>query len=341
MKQHRSSRQRGFTLVELLVVIAIIGILIGMLLPAVQAVREAARRSQCMNNMKQGALALINYESAHMTFPPGNEPGAKGWGHSFWVHSLAYAEQNNLRDRYSFNEDGWTGFDATKPNHIALAGLEVPFLQCPSSSMPMFPDQDDPVIGSVHPGRVAASGMKPCYTGISGSWRQDPDDPRTWEGNRGFMSLRGALVNGPGIGFGGITDGSSNTLLLGEQSDYMVTESGVPAAGDAPARPPGTLLDVRSDGNHGFNMGTSSQTNRDRIFNLTILLEGINFRDFDSALGANGNVGSNRPLISAHTGGVIVAMCDGSAHFLSDSFDQEALHDLADRDDGNVASVIQ
>ena len=89
------TRKPGFTLVELLVVIAIIGILIGMLLPAVQQVREAARRMSCANNVRQSALALINFESSVGTFPAGNTPRSgtqPRWGHSFWVLALPFIE---------------------------------------------------------------------------------------------------------------------------------------------------------------------------------------------------------------------------------------------------------
>ena len=84
-------------------------------------------------------------------------------------------------------------------------------------------------------------------------------------------------------------------------------------------------------------------SNEDRIFNLTVLAHRLNNKDADDviATGGGGNVGANRPLISSHTGGVNVALGDGSVHFLSDSFDETTLFNLADRDDGNVANVNQ
>lgn len=333
----------GFTLVELLVVIAIIGILIGMLLPAVQQVREAARRSACQNNMRQAALALINYESAHSTFPPGSEPAttASGdtFGHSFWIHALNFAEQNNLRDRYQLDESGWTGGNASavnKPNHIALAGLEVPFLICPSSPISLFPEprlSPDELQGTMNTD-IASAGMKPCYTGISGSVAHptvgdgtNPDFPIGRSGS--FLSQGGVFLNDEGIGFGDIFDGSSNTLLLGEQSDFMTNDSG-------------GNIEVRSDGNHGFNMGSSSQGPRQgRLFNLTVLRHELNFKDFPNADGAAGNVGANRPLLSSHSGGVNVALADGSVHFLGENIQLTTVFDLADRDDGNVTNPFE
>ena len=114
MKHH--NKRSAFTLVELLVVIAIIGILIGMLLPAVQQVREAARRITCANNLRQLALACLNYESAHMHFPPGtsfkgpdptlprsNRPG-RGIGWSWTTQAMPFMEQNNLYEQLEFND---------------------------------------------------------------------------------------------------------------------------------------------------------------------------------------------------------------------------------------------
>ena len=101
-------QRRGFTLVELLVVIAIIAILIALLLPAVQAAREAARRIQCTNNIKQIALAFHNYADSHKRFPPGATPGAPGQaihggpGNSWWVTVLPYIEQSGIYDLIDF-----------------------------------------------------------------------------------------------------------------------------------------------------------------------------------------------------------------------------------------------
>ena len=149
----------------------------------------------------------------------------------------------------------------------------------------------------------------------------------------GIDSHGGALLqpfrseNATAVGFGDIVDGSSNTLLLGEQSDWLVNDNGV-------------QVDGRSDGNHGFNMGTR-ENNNGRRFNLTVIRHPINEKLISNAIGTAGNLGPNRPIQSAHPGGAMVAACDGSVHFLTDSTDLELLFDLADRDDGNVASVVQ
>lgn len=337
------NRRKGFTLVELLVVIAIIGILIGMLLPAVQQVREAARRITCANNLRQSALALLNFESAHQTFPPGNEAADDDfvvWGHSFWAHSLDFCEQNNLADRYDFDEQGWTGGGGgTKPNFIALEGLVVPYLLCPSTPMSMFPEANLPStqIAGSNNSTPAAAGMKPCYAGISGAI----NSANTRGGDEGgTLSFDGILVNDEGIGFGEITDGTTNTILLGEQSDFL-------------KNPDGSNIECRSDGNHGFNMGARGRglngktrangtvVTENRIFNLTVLAHNLNFKDYEQVEldGGGRNLGPNRPLQSAHSGGVNVALADGSTHFLNDNLDLLTLYNLAVRNDGNVSSI--
>ena len=338
MKQQMKGRH-GFTLVELLVVIAIIGILIGMLLPAVQAVREAARRTECQNKERQAALALLNYESAHMEFPAGNMPplgrtpsrDSNDWGHSFWVQALPFIEQGNLGDGYDLTGQGWTGGGNTgTPNALLVTDVILPFLLCPSSPIPEFPGSsneldDTQLVGSLTAN--AARAMKPCYTGVSGSI----NNSTTREGSRGTLTLGGILRNDVGIGFGAIADGASNTILIGEQADWL-------------RNPDGSEIEIRSDGNHGFTMGTDFQgLSEDRIFNLTVLAHRLNNKDAEDVLatGGDGNVGANRPLVSAHTGGVNVALGDGSVHFLSDSLELVTLFNLADRNDGNVANINQ
>lgn len=337
MTRQLKSRPSGFTLVELLVVIAIIGILIGMLLPAVQAVREAARRSECSNNEKQAALALLNYESAHMNFPPGNMPlpatGSTGrWGHSFWVLALPFIEQSNLSDQYDLSNEGWTR--GSSGNALVVQDVVIPFLLCPSSPLTEFPQAGLSATELQGTTDEVPNAMKPCYAGISGSsgHRSAVDaagNPNTNGASNSTLSQGGILLNGGGIGFGGIPDGSSNTILLGEQSDWMVN-------------PDGSLIEVRSDGNHGFTMGAESQgATQNRIFNLTVIRHRLNTKNYVDveSTGGSGNIGANRPLISAHPGGVNVALADGSVQFLSDSLDLPTLFNLSDRDDGNATNI--
>jgi len=281
-----------------LVVIAIIGILIGMLLPAVQQVREAARRTECLNNLRQCSLAALNYESAQMHFPPGNARGG-GWGYSHWVLTLPFSEQNSLDNQYDLNQSGWTGGSGNvgENNAEVLRGVEIPYLICPSSPLPLFPeanptnltgDQSDP----------PATGMMPSYTGIAGSsvhpsigdfelvtngntWRND-----SIQGTGGLLSVN-VRNFGRGVSMGEIADGTSNTMIYGEQSDWLFRLDGSSGMRQ--------LVDGRSDGAHGFNMGT--RPNHNRAWNITTIRYAVNEKDLDIvSVGTEGNMGLNRPI---------------------------------------------
>ena len=121
------SRRHGFTLVELLVVIAIIAMLVTLLLPAVQAAREAARRTQCQNNFKQIGLALQNYHSAIGTFPPGSRWTSDYFGWSWGVYILPQMEQGTVYNQLNFAED------FLSPINWAVMGTKIDYFLCPSS----------------------------------------------------------------------------------------------------------------------------------------------------------------------------------------------------------------
>ena len=331
-------KRSGFTLVELLVVIAIIGILIGMLLPAVQQVREAARRSQCSNNLKQQSLALLNYESAHMEFPAGSSPyvGSRERGNSFWVSALPFIEQANIFDQYDLTAGGWTGRSAN-PNRALLNNAVLNFLLCPSSPLDIFPEAapfTSPQVGHSASGSNPPTAMRSCYVGLSGS-TQHPTANNPWTGDNGSILSNGGVLGWSPVSIGSITDGTTNTIILSEQSDFLFTN----ANGST------QQIDARSDGNAGFCIGETdfdgfdtSRENSRRRTNLTTVRQALNTKNFDSLIGAEGNVGANRPLQSAHTGLVLAAMSDGSVQSLSDSLELIVLFNLADKDDGNVTN---
>src|SRR5947207_3585508 len=140
---------RGFTLVELLVVIAIIGVLVALLLPAVQAAREAARRSQCSNNLKQLSLALHNYEAVHNTFPPaGIDSNQMSWT----VLLLPFFEQQALYDQFNFNKGSWQAFNRTTlVQGVRLKAIICPDLTTKADSYSIFATTpDESTVSALH-----------------------------------------------------------------------------------------------------------------------------------------------------------------------------------------------
>jgi len=328
--------RRGFTLVELLVVIAIIGILIALLLPAVQAAREAARRMECSNNLKQLGIGLHNYNTAHKAFPAGcRSHWSKSdwvWGHSWIVAILPYMEQKPLYDQFDKVGNPSTGLiyqssTATYNtfNGKLVAGVTVPDLACPSSTVTRFV-----LTGTTVPGEAGA--MAPDYTAITGAVDHptavNKDSQTNQHRARGIQSRGGVLLANAYMKFRDITDGSSNTMVVGEQSDWCFDSSS------------GKRY-CRSDFGHSFTMGTVPQTNSDdRWFNTTTIRYQINHKAWNSTGVGEEFYACNRPIQSAHPAGAHVLLGDGSVRFLSESMALKTVFNLANRDDGHVVEGL-
>jgi prepilin-type N-terminal cleavage/methylation domain-containing protein len=194
------SFRRGFTLVELLVVIAIIGVLVALLLPAVQAAREAARRSSCGNYLKQIGVALHNYHDIHQTFPFGWSNRGQGWSACI----LPQMEQGPLYDTLQWAEGNNWDTDNT-PNERACCTL-ISSYRCPSAAIPRA------VNNQGIPARVPAT-----YKGVASSTARS-DDPSTSDNGRHLeqSDLEGIFFGDSRINFKDILDGTSNTFMIGE-----------------------------------------------------------------------------------------------------------------------------
>lgn len=210
--------RNAFTLIELLVVIAIVGILIGMLLPAVQQVREAARRTDCSNKIRQQGLALMNYESAHKELPPGwitadpaDAAGAPGWGWS--AHILPFMEASNVYDRIDFD----VAID--DPYHTELIKTDLEVFLCPSDGSPRLLNLDEHVDHGSHlvthdppqhdHGELLVG--RSNYSGVFGSTEIE-DSP--FRGNGSFFA-------NSEIELRDFRDGQSNTIIVGERRNDL------------------------------------------------------------------------------------------------------------------------
>jgi len=229
----RYRRRAAFTLIELLVVIAIIAVLIALLLPAVQQAREAARRSQCKNNLKQIGLALHNYHDSHNVFPPNSHGNATALpnGFSWRVMVLPYIDQGPLYNRFNFNAR------ITDPANLVTSQNPMPAYLCPSDPTPAVKTNLHPnwcfpgnatgatgiastnvcdIAGSTYDTTAAVS----CYSGVGGL---DVD-----AGPNGMFRRRQDYV----VRFRDMVDGTSNTLVVGEISPtYNIFSGWVPSDG--------------------------------------------------------------------------------------------------------------
>ena len=217
-KAHPIVRSRGFTLIELLVVIAIIAVLIALLLPAVQSAREAARRMQCTNNLKQLSLAALNYESTYATYPilycTGIWPNYAYTNddHSIWLRISPFLEQQNVANSYNFLLN--YGYN----DNITIAGIAVSAVQCPS-------DFDVSVPTVLPPNAYVQDGES-----APGGWFPMPQPPGTWQQQHasygGVVGVANGLVGPAGIfsvtgtcsRIADVMDGTSNTMLFTESA---------------------------------------------------------------------------------------------------------------------------
>ncbi|MCH2177371.1 MAG: DUF1559 domain-containing protein [Mariniblastus sp.] len=199
------ARRNAFTLVELLVVIAIIGILIGMLLPAVQMVREAARRVQCTNHIKQQSLAILDFESANGSLPSGfSTPGMTMWS----AYILPFIEQNNLYEGLD-KEGPWSRWTAVNPNNPAALGTYIGIFQCPSANVDR--SQYDPLPDT---DRVPC-----CYLACASGLNNRESGERPWCGMGAYEGLPksdGIFYQNSETRLSEILDGLSHTILVGE-----------------------------------------------------------------------------------------------------------------------------
>jgi prepilin-type N-terminal cleavage/methylation domain-containing protein/prepilin-type processing-associated H-X9-DG protein len=345
----------GFTLVELLVVIAIIGILVGLLLPAVQAAREAARRMQCSNNLKQLGLAMLNYESAFKTFPM----NGSSFGYSPQARALPFMEQTNLQNAINFEIPVYTGAGgSTVPNpfYVSLFAVVVPSFLCPSDPGPTT--------------YTATLGTPPLaytfgannYMVSTGSGTQTFYDDRT--------RTDGMVANYIGTKIGEVTDGTSNTVFMSESIRGGGMDA-VLAAGQLPKRPyqmvaapsgtsPGTGPGYTGTGG-GWPSGIISNPDLGPVVAMNTRWRGGQagggrgltwLRGLSSGVLTNGYLAPNSSIPditihstgfygprSFHSGGANVAHVDGSVRLMSASIDLSLSRALHSRNGGEVVSV--
>jgi prepilin-type N-terminal cleavage/methylation domain-containing protein/prepilin-type processing-associated H-X9-DG protein len=337
------SRRGAFTLIELLVVIAIIAILIGLLLPAVQKVREAAARMSCQNNLKQLGIALHNYHDQNNMLPPGgamdqapfgqeaaNIGSGQRWGSSWMVYILPFIEQQSLYSKWQFV--GSSGaFNGN--NNAAANGVQIKQFYCPSSPLTKGPASSNSSSNYANYVCIAGAvnGLIPGYS--ESRYNQLPC--------AGIVGGGGVLPPNGQITLVGITDGTSNTIALSEQGNFLTDTSGTKQQWRA-SQLWGWYLGVKSPGvppkfdNAG---GDNRQPNGTTIrYQINYTPSGGWTNDINGVgVGSSGNcVGANIPLNSTHTGGVNVVYGDGSVRFLTNSTPLQVLAQLATRDDGTV-----
>jgi prepilin-type N-terminal cleavage/methylation domain-containing protein/prepilin-type processing-associated H-X9-DG protein len=311
-------RRHGFTLIELLVVIAIIAVLIALLVPAVQKVRESAARAQCQNNLKQIGLAIHGYHDAYKVLPPGHartgtggSAGLQAWFWSYFI--LPYIEQGPLFNSvpYVYPPDFTTGSYAT------ACQTQISVYRCPSSTDPTTVTTSNGIANRVPISYAAVSTGSignPSVATYSGETALHQDDiTLTGIGSGGFKKYGMAPYDGRNNGpftqnslyrFASITDGLSNTAAIGERYRSITDPTKWPDIGGG----------VSNDDRYGtWAIGTNAVDNQNGIPQGST---GLPFNYFDVS-GRFQQSNSSFAFISRHTGGVNFVFMDGSVKFLT------------------------
>ncbi|MCR4411153.1 MAG: DUF1559 domain-containing protein [Thermoguttaceae bacterium] len=351
----RSAARGAFTLVELLVVIAIIGILIALLLPAVQAAREAARRSQCSNNLRQLGLGLHNYEDTNKSFPFGWLLDMRNLNVQVWgTRILPYVEQRSLFERYdsrvpALNEAPFIGFPAAAvTQNLQVIGTPLSVFVCPSAG-----DAPARVYAGGLPANAGGQGVPP----LSISWTAAPSDYTPSTGVRGdFANL--AYANFPG-GAGGsregvmpqavvtaaggsmdssrladIRDGTSNTMVVGERigGPKLYWKGGKEVGSTTgSSSDPMTLL-AKSNGGGWGDFLNGEHWMRGSLYDGSPGPDGGPCPINCSNLRGDG-------FYAFHPGGCQVLLADGSARFVSETIDAFTFASMITRRKGETAPV--
>jgi prepilin-type N-terminal cleavage/methylation domain-containing protein/prepilin-type processing-associated H-X9-DG protein len=326
-------RRDAFTLVELLVVIAIIGILVGLLLPAVQAAREAARRMQCTNNLKQLGLSIHNYHDTYKKFPSGfyfqgPTQTARGQrpqrlpGFSWTLSILPFMEQSAV-----FNQLNFALPIPTLPNK-AFVSTNLPFAVCPSAPNPGTHKQMGTTgtnFGFNDPGLAMTN-----YVGCGGAFTTSAYGI----GGLAADGKNGILMEDTNLNFGSVTDGTSNTLLVGETIYHGTGTSG------------SFLWDPALYGHYQVGSGTADAPES--------IMRVAQFRTNPPSIAID-NIKRNS-FSSKHVGGANYAFADGSIHFIAQTINHTetpfaatglnwtligTFQRLASRNDGQVVSDIE
>jgi prepilin-type N-terminal cleavage/methylation domain-containing protein len=331
-------RRRAFTLVELLVVIAIIGVLVALLLPAVQAAREAARRTSCLNNLKQWGLAVMNHEDTHKKFPYGNKADVLD-SYTWWHVSLPYIEQTPLYDRFGnihgpITQTGdWPGSQGfgTAANLIQARTTLLKIHLCPSDRPHIHNENHLPYYYRARGNYRASSGSGDLYG------NNPTGAPAGYVPGQGVFvvtvgQIFGASTPPEHSTFGKISDGSSNTVMLSESL--------------RPCMNNWCTINDASLGNMGgafyTHFNTPNSTVADRVWGPCPVPQGDSaYKPPCSSLGGPnrppGNSSNNQRTAHAaarsyHPGGVCAALADGSIRFFSNSIDAATWRAYGTRD---------
>jgi len=318
----------AFTLIELLVVIAIIAILIGLLLPAVQKVREAAARSKCQNNLKQIGVAMHAYHDAQGRFPPGGVGGAfntngawnGNWSEngSWLVYTLPFLEQSGVyRQSSSLGAPNWT-VDGSVNQGGFLSTVKLPYMRCPSDDWD--PNQKTTnYVASLGPQcAIGPCGFDPNQQYCNGNafgwgYATSPDHGNTVTPSelRGMFNRLGASVN-----FASVTDGTANTIMVGESlpkhHDHLTGDNWYSFNGGGSHC--STIVPINARSDNGGGCGTSAWPGR---------------QNWNISFGFKSN----------HSTGANFVFADGSVRMLSASIDHATYQKLGCRNDGQVATI--